>query len=165
MHPDIDKESSMRRFPLTLIGLATCAALSVPALSAPVGSGKSKPDQVEQATAAWATAYNSRDPAQILGTYDNDAMLWGATGKTIAIGPAQIKDYLAEVPSHPGARVEIGEQHVRVYGDMAINSGTVTFTESKDGQHMVHPGRFTMVFRHHDSQWFIVALQTSYMPG
>jgi ketosteroid isomerase-like protein len=155
----------LRQFPTALLCVTACVALSLPAVSAPVGSGKSAPDQVSAATEAWAAAYNSRDPAQILGTYDNDAMLWGATEKAIAIGPAQIKDGLSDVGKHPGARVEIGDQHVRVYGDTAVNSGTLMFSESKDGQHVIHPGRFTMVLRHHDSQWFIVALQTSYAPS
>jgi uncharacterized protein (TIGR02246 family) len=161
----MSQHTARARIGRALVSLAIAATVAAPAFSAPVGSGNSKPDQVSAATAAWAAAYNSRDPAQILGTYDNDAMVWTPTGRAIAIGPTQIKDALQDVPAHPGARVEIGEQHVRVYGDMAVNTGTLTFSESRDGQHVVRPARFTMVLRHHDAQWFIVALQTSYNPS
>jgi uncharacterized protein (TIGR02246 family) len=157
-----NKESSMlKRTFLAMI----CLVTAVSAFGAPAGSGKSDADQIAAATAAWATAYNTRETDQILGAYDNDAMLWGTTATALAIGPTAIREYYKDAPKRPGARVEIGEQHVRVYGDMAVNSGTYTFSDSHEGQHTIRPARFTMVFRHHNSQWFIVAHHSSVTPA
>jgi hypothetical protein len=62
-------------------------------------------------------------------------------------------------------KVVIGEQHVRVYGNTAIESGTYTFSETRDGKPIVRPARFSMVLRFHEGRWHIVDHHSSAVPA
>ncbi len=55
----------------------------------------------------------------------------------------------------------IDEANVRVFGQVAINSGIYTFT-FKDGA--VVQARFTFVYRWNGSRWMIVEHHSSQMP-
>ena len=65
-------------------------------------------------------------------------------------------DFLAKGPSG-----KIDESNVRIYGDLAINSGVYTFT-FKDGT--VVQARFTFVYRWSGQRWLIVEHHSSRMP-
>jgi uncharacterized protein (TIGR02246 family) len=143
-------------FALPLVVLTACA--SVPA------EGPETKDQVAAATKAWQTAYDSRDPKRIVSLYDAQAVLWGTTAKTIASDPNAVWEYFKGAASRPNARVVIGEQHIRVFGDTAFNSGYYTFTDIRDGQSIPRPSRFTFVFHRQEGQWLLVAHHSSAMP-
>jgi uncharacterized protein (TIGR02246 family) len=128
------------------------------------GRGVLGQDQVVAATAAWRAAYNSRDPGRITAMYDADAVLWGTTAKTVAANPATIAEYFKDAAKRPNARVTFGEQHIRVYGDVAVSTGYYTFADVRDGQAVSRPARFTMVFRNRDGQWRIVGHHSSEVP-
>ena len=64
----------------------------------------------------------------------------------------------------PNARVTFGEQHLRVYGDVAVNTGYYTFSDVRDGKEVSRPARFTMVFRNRNGKWLIVAHHSSEVP-
>ena len=121
-------------------------------------------DQVAAATQAWRVAYDSRDPARITAMYDSDAVFWGTTAKTVATNPAAVAEYFKDAPKSPNARVTFGEQHIRVYGGVAVNTGYYTFSNVRDGQPVSVPARFTMVFRNRDGKWLIVAHHSSRVP-
>src|SRR5688572_14637992 len=121
-------------------------------------------EQVGAATAAWRAAYDSRDSARITAMYDSDAVLWGTTAKTVAASPAAIAEYFKDAPKRPNARVTFGEQHNRVYGDVAVSTGYYTFSDVRDGQAVSRPARFTMVFRNRDGRWRIVGHHSSEIP-
>ena len=131
---------------------------------ATVGGGISGKDEVAAATAAWRAAYDSRDPARITAMYDPDAALWGTTSKTVAPNPAAIAEYFKDAGKRPNARVTFGEQHIRVYGDVGINTGYYTFSDVRDGKEISVPARFTMVFRNRDGKWLIVDHHSSRVP-
>lgn len=145
-----------------LFGALSLVFLSACATGAAVGTGDK--DQVAAATAAWRAAYDSRDPARITAMYDSDAVLWGTTAKTVAATPAAVAEYFKDAPKSPNARVAFGEQHIRVYGDVAVNTGYYTFSNVRDGQPVSVPARFTMVFRNRDGKWLIVAHHSSRVP-
>jgi uncharacterized protein (TIGR02246 family) len=121
-------------------------------------------DQVAAATAAWRAAYDSRDPGQITALYDADAVFWGTTAKTVAATPAAIAEYFKDSAKRPNARVTFGEQHIRVYGDVGVNTGYYTFTNVRDGQAISFPARCTMVFRNREGKWRIVSHHSSDLP-
>ena len=112
--------------------------------------------QVAEATAAWVAAYNSRDPARITVLYDPEAVFWGTSAKTIAASPAAIAEYFKDAGKTPQARVTLGEQHIRIYGDVAINTGYYTFR---------NPARYTFVYRNQNGKWLIVDHHSSRVPG
>jgi uncharacterized protein (TIGR02246 family) len=116
------------------------------------------------ATAAWRAAYNSRDPARITAMYDADAVLWGTRARKVAPNPNAIADYFKDSGSRPNARVTFGEQHLRVYGDVAVSTGYYTFSDVREGKEISRPARYTMVFRHRDGKWLIVAHHSSEVP-
>jgi hypothetical protein len=96
--------------------------------------------------------------------YDEEAVLWGTTAKTIAPSPAAVWEYFKDAASRPNARVVIGEQHIRVFGETAFNSGYYTFTDVREGQVVPRPARFTLVFHNKAGKWLVVAHHSSAMP-
>ncbi len=146
-----------------------CRMLLVALLSACAtstgGGGSGGEDQVAAATTAWRTAYNSRDPARIAAMYDSDAVLWGTTAKTVAPNPTAIAEYFKDAGKRPNARVTFGEQHVRIYGDVAVNTGYYTFSDVRDGKEVSRPARYTMVFRKRNGTWLLVAHHSSEVPS
>ncbi len=119
---------------------------------------------VAAATRAWADAFNSRDPARITALYAADAVFWGTTSATIRATPAEIAEYFKDSKARPDVRVALGRQHVRVFGDVAINSGDYVFTDVRDGTRVTNPSRFTFVYRKRGSQWLIVDHHSSRRP-
>jgi hypothetical protein len=134
------------------------------ACSSVPSDGPATKDEVAAATKAWQVAYDSRDPKNIVGMYDESAVLWGTTAKTIASDPNAVWEYFKGAASRPNARVVIGEQHIRVFGDTAINSGYYTFTDIREGQLVPRPSRFTFVFQSKAGKWRIVGHHSSAMP-
>jgi len=96
--------------------------------------------------------------------YDPDAVLWGTTAKTFAPNPTAIAEYFKDVGKRPNARVAFGEQHIRVYGDVAVNTGYYTFSDVREGKEVSVPARFTLVFRNRDGRWLIVDHHSSRVP-
>jgi hypothetical protein len=141
---------------LLLLILGACA-------SAP-RDGQASAGQIEAATKAWQVAYDTRDPKQIVSMYGEEAVLWGTTAKVIAANPAAVWDYFKDAAARPNARVVIGEQHIRVFGETAFNSGYYTFTDLRDGQTVSRPARFTLVFHKQAGKWQLVAHHSSAMP-
>ena len=128
------------------------------------GGGTGGTDQVDAATGAWRTAYDSREPARITAMYAPDAVLWGTTAKTVAANPTTIGEYFKDAGKRPNARVTFGEQHIRVYGDVGVNTGYYTFSDVRDGQATSTPARFTIVFQNRDGKWLIVGHHSSRVP-
>ncbi|MBB6093299.1 uncharacterized protein (TIGR02246 family) [Povalibacter uvarum] len=120
--------------------------------------------EIAEATQAWQTAFNSRDPARITAMYAPDAVFWGTTMKSIATHPDAVAEYFKAAGSRPNTRVVFEEQHIRVYGDVAINSGTYTFKDVRDGQATANLSRYTLVFRKRQGTWLIVDHHSSRMP-
>jgi uncharacterized protein (TIGR02246 family) len=148
----------MQRLFLVMLLLVLGACTSLP------NDGQATRDQIESATKEWQAAYDSRDPKRIVSLYDEEAVLWGTTAKTIASNPTAIWEYFKDAASRPNARVVIGEQHIRVFGDTAFNSGYYTFMDVRDGQAVPRPARFTLVFHKKTGKWLVVAHHSSTLP-
>ena len=132
---------------------------------APTGVSTAGPkEDVTAATQAWAEAFNSRDPERVLALYDPEAVLWGTVSPTIRDTPAAIRDYFKVLPAQPQGRVMLGEQHIRVYGPIAINTGSYTFSNVRDGQPVTVPARFSFTYRQRDGRWMIVDHHSSRVP-
>jgi len=149
----------MRNILAVLLIALTASCSTQPKESEATISARAR-DQVAAATAAWAAAFNSRDPSRITLLYDLNAVLWGTSAKTLATTPAAIGEYFKDMPATPNLRVALGEQHIRVFGDMAINTGNYTFSFPKGEV----AARYTLVFRFHDGKWWIVEHHSSRVP-
>jgi uncharacterized protein (TIGR02246 family) len=123
-------------------------------------------DDVAAATQAWIDAMSSHDPERVVALYDPEAVLWGTRSPTLRDNPATVRDYfniLKTVP--PSYKAVMGEQRVRIYGDIAINTGTYTFSEVRDGKPISRPARFSFVYRNRDGRWLIVDHHSSAVPA
>lgn len=121
--------------------------------------------EIQAAAAAWATAYDSRDPSRIVNLYAPEAMLWGTSSASVRSNPEAILDYFKDAPKRPNARVRIVTQETRLLGDSAVSAGAYTFSDVRDGKPTESPARFTFVFRKADGRWLIVHHHSSRMPS
>jgi len=108
----------------------------------------------------WNDALQSRDPQNVVALYETSAILLPTVSNQVRHNHQEIADYfkgfLAKGPI--GA---IDESNVRVYSDIAINSGIYTFTFD-DGAKV--PARFTFVYRWNGQRWLIIEHHSSQMP-
>ena len=133
-------------------------------LCAPILVDAAPKDDVAAATQAWADAFNSRDPARVLSLYEAEAVVWGTISPTLRDTPEALREYFKGLPDQPQGRVALGEQRIRVYGDVAINTGYYTFLNVRDGQLVTRPARFSLVYRQRDGRWMIVDHHSSFVP-
>ena len=112
---------------------------------------------VAAATAEWIATFNTRDPVRISALYAPDAILWGTVSKTIRTTPEEILEYFKDSSARrPNLRMVLGEYHVRLYGDIAINSGYYKSRDPVDGEDVIVPMRFTFTYRKEGDRWMIV---------
>ena len=118
---------------------------------------------VKAATQAWADAFNSRVLDKILAHYSEEAVFWGTVSPTLRDEPSEVRDYF--IPIGPEARVLIGEQRPRVFSDIAVNTGSYTFTLVSDGKKETVAARFSFVYkRDANGTWLIVNHHSSAVP-
>ena len=109
---------------------------------------------------AWNRALQSGDPGEVAKLYAADAILLPTVSNAVRHNFAEIRDYFAHfMESHPSGRID--EPNVRVYGDLAINSGVYTFSFPDKPPIQ---GRFTFVYRKNGQRWEIVEHHSSRMP-
>ncbi|MBS0326087.1 MAG: DUF4440 domain-containing protein [Proteobacteria bacterium] len=123
-------------------------------------------EEVAAATQAWADAMNRHSATQVAALYDQEAVLWGTRSPTLRDTPAAVGGYfklLDTVP--PSYKVVIDEQRIRVYGNVAIDTGRYTFSELHDDKPVIRPARFSMVFLNRGGHWLIVDHHSSAVPA
>jgi len=107
----------------------------------------------------------SDSPDKILALYADDAVLWGTISPKIRPSPDLIRDYFVNAYQKlPKLTVEFSEPHVRIYDNVALNSGYYTFTYEKDGQQQVLPARYSFALVKHGGAWLIADHHSSAMP-
>ena len=123
--------------------------------------------EVKETIAAWVDAFNVRDAQRVAALYAADAVFWGTVSPTIRITPAKVFEYFeSSVTRNPELRVGVEEQHVRIYGDVATNSGIYVARNPRPGaEDLVTVARFTFVYQRRDGRWIIVAHHSSRMPA
>ena len=121
-------------------------------------------ETVAAATAAWVEAFNSRDAARLCGLYDTDAVLLDLDSRSPVSGSAAISQHYASVSRRPTARVALGERSIRLMGETAIDSGTATVFEMRDGNATTTPVRDSVTYRNRGGRWLIVDHQLSPAP-
>ena len=108
----------------------------------------------------WNSALKTGDPKQVAALYAADAILLPTVSNQVRHNHAEIKDYFVHFLAK-GPQGKIDESNVRIFGELAINSGVYTFT-FKDG--MTVQARFTYVYRWDGQRWSIIEHHSTAMP-
>lgn len=108
----------------------------------------------------WNNALKTGNPKEVSALYATDAILLPTVSNKVRHNHEEIEDYfvhfLAKVPSG-----KIDESNVRIFNDIAINSGVYTFTFA-DGSAV--QARFTYVYAKEGEGWLIKEHHSSQMP-
>jgi uncharacterized protein (TIGR02246 family) len=121
---------------------------------------------VAAAALTWARALGEDDPDKVLPLYSDDAVLWGTLSPTVRADRAALRDYFVTAfKVLPGLKVAFGEQLIRVYGGMAVNTGYYTFSYVKDGETRSLPARYSFTYVKNGEHWLIVDHHSSAMPA
>jgi len=122
-------------------------------------------EDVAAATKAWIDGMTSHDVERVLALYDPEAVLWGTRSPRLRDNPAAIRDYFNILHTvSPSYKAVLGEQRIRIYGSMAINTGVYTFSETRDGKEIVRPARYSFVYVNRGGRWLIVDHHSSASP-
>jgi uncharacterized protein (TIGR02246 family) len=153
----------MRSFPkLASEALAQCMVL----LSFGSGALAEPKAEVATATLAWGQAIDESDPEKVLSFYTNDAVLWGTMSPTVRSDRAALRDYFVTAfKVLPGVKVAFGDQLIRIYGNIAVNTGYYTFSYVKDGETKSLPSRYSFTYVKNGERWLIVDHHSSAMPS
>ena len=142
---------------ISKVTVALLLALLSPGAYADESADDAVRAQVAAATAEWIATFNTRDAARISALYAPDAILWGTVSQTIRTTPREIFEYFTESATRrPKLRMALGEYHVQLYGELAMNSGYYTSRNPVDGNEVVIPMRFTFIYQKQDDRWMIV---------
>jgi uncharacterized protein (TIGR02246 family) len=108
----------------------------------------------------WNSALKTGDPKQVAALYAGDAILLPTVSNQVRHNHAEIEDYFVHFLAK-GPQGKIDESNVRIFGELAINSGVYSFT-FRDG--MTVQARFTYVYRWDGQRWSIIEHHSSAMP-
>ena len=109
----------------------------------------------------WNNALQTKDPKKVAALYDeNDGILLPTVSNKVRHNREEIEDYFVHFLAK-GPAGKITESNVRIFGDIAINSGVYVF--SFDGGATVE-ARFTYVYRWNGEKWLILEHHSSQMP-
>ena len=122
-------------------------------------------EDVEAVTLAWGRALGEDDPDKVLPHYAQDAVLWGTLSPTVRADRAALREYFVTAfKVLPRLKVSFGDQLIRVYGDMAVNTGYYTFSYGNDGETKTLPARYSFTYVKNGDRWLIVDHHSSAMP-
>ena len=120
--------------------------------------------EVKAATSRWLDAFNRKSTRDIVALYAPDAVLFGTSSPVLRHTPALILDYFSTLPTLGDATIALGEHHVQLFGDVAINSGFYTRSQRQEGTVTQNPARFTFVYARRGGEWLIVNHHSSALP-
>ncbi|MEL6722397.1 MAG: SgcJ/EcaC family oxidoreductase [Pseudomonadota bacterium] len=108
----------------------------------------------------WNSALQTGDPKKVAALYADNGILLPTVSNKVRHNHAEIGDYFVHFLAK-GPAGKIDEANIRVFGQIAINSGVYTFT-FKDGA--VVTARYTFVYRWNGQRWMIIEHHSSQMP-
>lgn len=108
----------------------------------------------------WNTALQSGDPKKVTALYKEDAILLPTLSNQVRHNSQERESYFVDFLAK-GPNGKIDESNVRIFGDIAINSGIYTFS-FKDGS--TAQARYTFVYLKNDGEWVIVEHHSSLLP-
>jgi uncharacterized protein (TIGR02246 family) len=133
----------------------------------PDGAARASSDEADVLATidAWIVAFDARDAARIAALYSPDAVLWGTVSPKIRTTPEAVLAYFADsTTNRPRLRMQLGERHVRMMGDVAFVAGDYTAVDPSEEGDVVMPLRYTFVLAKREGAWKIVSHHSSRTP-
>ena len=113
----------------------------------------------------WIMAVTTTDPETVAALYDENAVFLGTVSPFMRTTPAGIKDYFEHFMALKNLNAIYYKPMVRIYGNIAVNSGYYTFFHNKDGKMMNISARYTFVYRKNkEGEWKIIDHHSSAVP-
>jgi len=112
----------------------------------------------------WNQALQTGDPDKVVACYAADAILLPTLSAKVRHNHDEIRDYFVQFLSKkPNGRIT--EQNMRIYDNIAINSGLYTFSVTENGGQTDVAARFTFVYRKQENGWLIIEHHSSILPS
>jgi len=154
------EEMMQTRLAISAVALLLSAGVSVQTAAA------CSKEAVSSAVDKWTTVLAENNPDTIVALYSKDAVLWGTLSPTVRSDPAALKAYfVGAFQALPKLTVKFGDQLIRVYGDTALNTGSYTFSFTKDGETKSVPARYSFTYVKEGNDCKIVDHHSSAMPA
>lgn len=125
--------------------------------------------EVAATTQKWIDTVTSGKPNvvdEVVALYAPDALLWATVSEQKRDTPQELRDYFEVFAKLPELKAEGYKPVIRVYDNVAVNSGYYTFTYQGEGdKKKVVPARYTFVYvKGNDGKWMIVEHHSSVIP-
>ena len=121
-------------------------------------------DEIADQFVMWNKALQTGDPDKVVACYAVDAILLPTLSAKVRHNHDEIRDYFVQFLSKkPNGRIT--EQNIRIYDNIAINSGLYTFSVTENGVQTDVAARFTFVYRKHEDGWLIIEHHSSLLPA
>ena len=112
----------------------------------------------------WNDALQTGDPDTVVACYAEDAILLPTVSAKVRHNHDEIRDYFVHFLSKkPHGRIT--EQNIRIYDNIAINSGLYIFSLTEEDVHTDVAARFTFVYRKYEDGWLIIEHHSSILPA
>jgi len=111
----------------------------------------------------WNAALKTTDPDRVVACYAPDAILLPTVSAQVRHNHDEIRDYFVHFCAKaPEGRID--EANIRIFDDIAINSGCYTFEVTDNGVRVDVAARFTFVYQKIESEWLIIEHHSSVLP-
>lgn len=143
-----------RAVPLLLtLGLAAPSVVAAQGVEEPRIPLRTALMELNTLRTEYADAFNRRDGAALAGVYASDAVFIDADGAKM-VGNDAIREYMI-ARSEKGGHMVIASDTVRVYGNTAVDMGTLTIHPEGGGEDVAH---YMTVSRRGMTGWKIVSV-------
>ncbi|MCL6414817.1 SgcJ/EcaC family oxidoreductase [Aestuariirhabdus sp. Z084] len=108
----------------------------------------------------WNGALQTGDSQVVASLYESDAVLLPTISNQVRYNTKEIADYFVQfLANNPIGKID--ECNIRVFDQIAINSGVYTFTFNEEEKVQA---RFTFIYRWNGTRWMIIEHHSSRMP-
>ncbi len=113
---------------------------------------------------AWNNALLSGDASKVASLYAENAILLPTVSNKVRHNHGEIRDYFEHfLQKKPSGNIV--EHNIRLFDDLAINSGVYHFSlHPKDGERSFVKARYTFVYQVIEGKWLIVEHHSSAFP-
>lgn len=124
---------------------------------------ESQEQEIAQLFDRWNASLQTDNPDEVLKNYADDAILLPTVSNKVRHNQAERKAYFENfLQLKP--RGTINERNIRVFDDVAIDSGIYTFSLFKDGKPAEVRARYTFIYHRVGDKWLISEHHSSIMP-